>query len=390
MKASILAVGTEITTGQILNKNASVLSQNLNAHGITVLAHVAVPDDRQLILDALIFLESQADIIFVTGGLGPTSDDFTRELISEWSQLPLEFHESSWLHVQQRLTSRGFTVREMQRQQCFFPRTSHILTNSQGTANAFYFKTQRPTGSKTVFVLPGPPREIDSIWHEYLVPLLENMTAGLIKLTTKSWDTLGLGESDVAAIVEAELTNFVGKINVAENIIIGYRVHLPYVEVKISFSESIAADAKPLLDIIDKSLCKITITKDFVDLAALVANKVKALDFAFYDFVSQGFLQQRLQPFLKNLHDFSWKQSTESLPVDFFVHETNFMSLLPLETQEKCLLMFDYQGYKHQQIIESPYKSSLMADRSKQYFAEMAVIHLAKFKGAEAVTVDQS
>ncbi len=390
MKASILAVGTEITTGQILNKNASAISQKLNTYGVSVLAHVAVPDDRQLILDALVFLELQADIIFVTGGLGPTSDDFTRELISEWSQLPLEFNEASWLHVNQRLTSRGFSVREMQRQQCFFPRTSHILTNSQGTANAFYFKTQRPSGNKTVFVLPGPPREIDSIWHEHLVPLLQGMTANVIKLTTKSWDTLGLGESDVAAIVEADLAHFAGKTSGAEKIKIGYRVHLPYVEVKISFSESYAADAKPLLESIDKSLSKITVTKDFVDLAALVTNKVKALDFAFYDFVSQGFLQQRLQPFLKNLPDFSWKQSTESLPVDFFTHETNFMSLLPLETQQKCLVMFDYQGHKHQQVIESPFKSSLMADRTRQYFAEMAVIQLAKFNGAEALTVDQS
>lgn len=378
MKASILAVGTEITTGQILNKNASAISQNLNPYGVSVVAHLAVPDDRKLIRDALIFSASQSDIIFVTGGLGPTSDDFTRELISEWSQLPLEFHEPSWLHVQQRLTSRGFTVREMQRQQCYFPRSANILMNSHGTANAFYFKIQRASGVKTVFVLPGPPREIDSIWKDHIAALLNSMTAGVVKQITKSWDTIGLGESDVAAIVEAELKNFSNKIELADVLTVGYRVHLPYVEVKISFNENNTVQINPLLETLDTSLSKITVTKDFIDLAAEVINKIKSVDFAFYDFVSQGFLQQRLQPFLKNQKDFSWKQSAESLPADFFANETNFISLLPLEADQKCLLIYDYLGEKGQHIIESPYKSNLMADRTRQYFAEMAIIHFSK------------
>ncbi len=378
MKASILAVGTEITTGQILNKNASAISQNLNQYGVSVVAHLAVPDDRKLIRDALIFSESQSDIIFVTGGLGPTSDDFTRELISEWAQLHLEFHEPSWLHVQQRLTSRGFSVREMQRQQCYFPRTANVLLNSQGTANAFYFKLLRASGDKTVFVLPGPPREIDSIWHDHIAALLSGMTAGVIKQITKSWDTIGRGESDVAAIVETELKNFANQIETAEAVTVGYRVHLPYVEVKISYSENNKEMVKPFLESLNKALNKITVTKDFVDLAFVVISKIKSVDFAFYDFVSRGFLQQRLQPFFKNQKDFSWKQSTESLPVDFFANETNFISLLPLEADQKCLLIYDYLGEKGQHIIESPYKSNLMADRTRQYFAEMAIIHFSK------------
>ena len=153
MKASILAIGTEITTGQIVNKNASTLSAKLKTFGVDVTFHLTVPDNRQLIMDALHFAENQSELLFVTGGLGPTSDDFTRDLISQWSGLKMLFNEGSWNHVQSRLFSRGFSVREMQRQQCYFPETSQILTNASGTANAFCFSLQRPTGKKMVFVL---------------------------------------------------------------------------------------------------------------------------------------------------------------------------------------------------------------------------------------------
>ena len=90
MKASLLAVGTELTTGQIVNKNGSVIAQRLGNFGIDVIHHLVVPDDRAEILKALDFCQS-SDLIFVTGGLGPTSDDFTRELISKWVKQELIF-----------------------------------------------------------------------------------------------------------------------------------------------------------------------------------------------------------------------------------------------------------------------------------------------------------
>ncbi len=381
MKASILAVGTEITTGQILNKNAQSLSQKLIPLGIHVSFQLAVPDDRQLIFDALTVAETQSDIIFVTGGLGPTSDDFTRELISEWAQLPLQFHESSWAHVQERLTSRGFSVRDMQRQQCFFPATSEIMKNSQGTANAFYFEIAKPTGLKTVFVLPGPPREIESIWNEHIAIYLKKKTLHLIRSVTKSWDTMGMGESDVADLVETEVKNFsdLRDLNVVQ---IGYRVHLPYVEVKITFAESQLAKVQPLLIAIDVTLKKITVSKDFVDLATDLFQNLQSIDFAIYDFVSDGFLLQRMQSHLKTQKNFSWRQSSTSLPPDFFDQETNFIALLPLGEDQKCLFIFDLGGKRRQLVLESPFKSTLMSDRRRQYFAEMAIIQAAKLKAS--------
>lgn len=374
MKASILAVGTEITTGQILNKNASALSAKLKIFGIDVTFHLTVPDNRQLIMDALNFAENQSELLFVTGGLGPTSDDFTRDLISEWSGLKMKFDEKSWAHVQDRLSSRGFSVREMQRQQCYFPETAEILTNSSGTANAFCFTVNRPSGRKIVFVLPGPPREIESVWKDYIQNKLEKLTVDIKKNKTKSWDTLGLGESDVAALVEKALTEFQNK-NFVE---IGYRVHLPYVEVKVTFAEDNQASVLSFLESLDSSLKHITITKDFIDLAEVTSTALKDLDFTFYDYVSSGYLHLRLQPFLKNHPNWSWKQSTEIMTADLFENEENFLALLPVEDGEKLLLLLDIGGVKKRTVIDSPYKSSLMLERKNQYFAEMALVFLAK------------
>ncbi|MFZ3231030.1 MAG: competence/damage-inducible protein A [Pseudobdellovibrio sp.] len=370
MKASIIAVGTEITTGQILNKNASWISSNLKAAGVLVTVHITVPDDRQLILDALNFAEKQSEVIFVTGGLGPTSDDFTRDLICTWTQTKMIFNEMSWQHIQDRLKPRGFPVRDIQKQQCYFPEGASILKNAEGTANAFYLHSKQSTGLKKIFVLPGPPREIESIWKDHVANWLTENTKTIQKQITKSWDTMGVGESDVALKVEEVL---VGRPK-SDTFEIGYRVHLPYVEVKLSFLENELAIWQPYLDKVDSVLSEITITKDFKDLAEMVTSKIKSIDFTFYDYVTSGYLQNRLAPYLKSHPNYSWKQSTDTPLVDLFENEDNFLALIPYEA-DKSLLIFSLNGKRKQVFIEAPMKSTLMAERRKQYSAEMTLAY---------------
>jgi molybdenum cofactor synthesis domain-containing protein len=373
MKASILAIGTEITTGQILNKNASWISAKLKFAGVQVAMHITVPDDHDLILDALTLSEKRSDVLFVTGGLGPTSDDFTRDLISEWSQTKMIFDESSWQQIIDRLKPRGFPVRDIQRQQCYFPEGAHILKNSEGTANGFYLEVKKPSGVKKVFVLPGPPREIDAIWKSNIDSWLQKNTTDINKQVTKAWDTIGVGESDVALKVEEALQ---GR-PTSENFEIGYRVHLPYVEVKLSFLENETEMFKPYIQKVDTLLSEITLAKDFEDLANIVSKKVSQYDFTFYDYVTNGFLHARLSGYLKSHANYSWKQSNEKPTVDLFENEENFLALLPFE-EDKSLLIFEFQGQRKQILIEAPMKSSAMAERRKQYMAEMALAHLSQ------------
>jgi nicotinamide-nucleotide amidase len=227
-RAATLAVGTEVTDGQIVDANSAWISARLVAAGVSVIEHRAVADERADIERALLELSDRVDLLFVTGGLGPTSDDFTRDLIAQVYRAPLEFDEASWRHVEQTLASRGVPVREIQRQQCFFPKGARVLTNPAGTANAFFLSSSVNSRRLQVYALPGPPAEIAAVWQahianeiESLLPVDEREELALIRF-------MGRGESQVAEVVEEVLSG--------TGIRVGYRAHLPYVEVKIWFT----------------------------------------------------------------------------------------------------------------------------------------------------------
>ncbi|MCM2324110.1 MAG: competence/damage-inducible protein A, partial [Oligoflexia bacterium] len=136
-RASVLAVGTELTAGETLNRNAAWISEKLTRLGVEVVLHETVRDSRPEILAALEHCGRSSELLFVTGGLGPTTDDFTREVIAEWIGKPLQFHEPSWTGIQERLRQLAVPVAPSNRQQCFFPEGARVLPNSQGTANGF-------------------------------------------------------------------------------------------------------------------------------------------------------------------------------------------------------------------------------------------------------------
>ena len=368
MKASILAIGTELTTGQIINKNAATISEKLKSFGIAVSAHVTVPDNKQIILDSLAFLEDHGELLFITGGLGPTSDDFTRDVVAEWSGLRMIFDPGTWDYIQERLQSRGYTVREMQKQQCYFPEGAEILQNSEGTAHAFKFSVK----NKTVYVLPGPPREIEAVWTSHIQKELARQSIGLTKLVTRAWDTIGAGESEVAFQVEEIL-----KSRPEKYVEIGYRVHLPYVEVKLSFHNTDADVFRPFVEKIDAALDSICVGRDFFDVVATVTQKIAAQDFTFYDFVSSGYLHSRLSPQFRTLANWSFKQSSHPPGVDLFNDEDDFLALLPFE-DDQCILIHSFKGKRRQISITAPMKSPLMSERRKQYFAEMALIDFSR------------
>lgn len=374
-KATILGVGTELTTGQIVNKNGSWISEKLIPYGIETSAHIVVPDHRELILKSLDYAASQSDFIFVTGGLGPTSDDFTRDLISQWAGKELVFDEASWGHVQVRLTSRGFTVKDIQRQQCYFPSGAKILTNSQGTANGFQLTVESAHGPKEVFVLPGPPREIEAIWNDSIVKWLFVQTQLFDKKVTQSWDTLGVGESDVAVLVEKCFENKWPDLQYD----LGYRVHLPYVEVKFSYMKSQENLAKAITEKINTALKDITILRHFQDIAQIFSDLVCKTDFAFYDFVSGGYLHGRMSSHLKKYKNWMWKESAIAMDADFFTEEENYLAVLPHPDNElKSIIMFNFNKTNKSVEIEAPMSSPLMSERRKQYFAEMALIQFVK------------
>ena len=286
----------------------------------------------------------------------------------------MKFDEASWAHITDRLTSRGYKVRDIQKQQCYFPIGAKILVNAEGTAHGFQFSIQRPSGEKTIFVLPGPPREIEAIWKDYVSDWLSEKTRQLTKVITKAWDTLAVGESEVAHIVEDAIANR----PVSEKLEIGYRVHLPYVEVKLTYPADEATTWQKYVSIVDEALKKITVTRDFLDVAEVVTKAVQNIDFTFYDYGSDGYLHSRLSPYLRGQKKWSFKQSYGShITADFFDNEDQFLAIFPYE-EDQCVVVFSINGHRTLKNIEAPMKSPLMSERRKQYFAEMALVEVTK------------
>ena len=360
MKAAILGVGTELTDGQIVNRNASWISKKLKKLGLLTATHAVVPDDRELILKSLDFCTTHADVIFVTGGLGPTSDDFTRELITQWTGLELEFHEASWKHVQDRLNSRGYVVKDIQRQQCYFPKSSVVLENPEGTANGFRVEAK----SKTFIVLPGPPREIEAIWNSSLQSYIQSITTGLDAHVTLLWETMGLGESDVAVIVEEVLKN--------TDVDRGYRVHLPYVEVKLMFPESKRTSLEKVIADLDQALAFCTFAKTDEDSAFQLARLISGRPLAVHDTVTGSYLVNRMLPaFRSGLAEGCWSFSNQ--PAFSETRQNLQLGLKPLD-EHSCEVLIAYKNQVYRDIIVAPYKTLNMRERRLQYFAECALL----------------
>lgn len=362
MKTSVLAIGTELTDGQIVNKNAAWISARLKDKGFVTDLHLAVPDERKAILEALASCAKSSDWIFITGGLGPTSDDFTRDVVAEWAKLPLEFDEASWRHVQARLGARGFAVREIQKQQCYFPRGSQILQNTQGTANAFRFQSR----DKEVFVLPGPPREVEAVWLAGIAPWLAEKSKDHDPFVTLKWDTLGKGESDIAVLSEEALQGVA--------IEKGYRVHLPYVEVKVSYLKSQEKKFQPAIERLEKAIGPLTVSRNGADIAEDVVRLLKSKpSFHLQDAVTNGFLLNRLMPSVKELQQTRWSFSTgEEL--------RNSELTLRLERIDELSAKVSIQKNNEQkeETLTAPFATPNMADRRLQYFAERALIFWKK------------
>lgn len=368
MRAAVLAIGTELTTGQITNKNATWISRQLAALGVEVTTHLTVPDDRALILQSLHGL-ADLEFIFITGGLGPTSDDFTRDMVSEFAQAKMEFDPESWEMLSERLLSRGYSVKEIQRQQCFFPVGSHILKNKHGTANGFWLQVK----GTDIFVLPGPPNEVEACWHAGVSERLKEKTQSIDPLVTYHWDTMGLGESDLAMLV-SEVTDQLPNRNELD---LGFRVHLPYVEFKITAKKSKIAQYEDSFEKLNQHLKPYLVSTDGLDLAEKLFRLLKKYPrLSVVDDASHGFLMQRLSPFFKELKSLqawsfsSWQNSSD-------VSELELGLLIRGENRAEIYLRKKKQVLKIE--VSTPYSKPLMAERSKQYFSELAIIQWGKW-----------
>ncbi|MBN1836994.1 MAG: nicotinamide-nucleotide amidohydrolase family protein [Spirochaetales bacterium] len=167
--AVLLSVGTELSDGVILNTHFRFLGATLKGMGLEVLKGVQVPDETEIFREELRRAVDGADLVLVTGGLGPTSDDLTREIVAEVAGARLEFHESLWESLVARYArGGGRAVPPANRKQAYIPAGFEVLPNSRGTAAGFCGRV----GGALVAALPGPPAELEPMFLEELLPRL--------------------------------------------------------------------------------------------------------------------------------------------------------------------------------------------------------------------------
>ncbi|MBR5759796.1 MAG: competence/damage-inducible protein A, partial [Thermoguttaceae bacterium] len=131
--AEIVSIGDEISTGAILDTNSQYLSQSLSEVGVRVLYHSTVGDDANAMIVAIATAIRRADVVVITGGLGPTQDDLTRQTVADVLGVALEFDHSSLDHVMNFFSRRGRQMPESNKIQAYFPKGSHIIHNPNGT-----------------------------------------------------------------------------------------------------------------------------------------------------------------------------------------------------------------------------------------------------------------
>ncbi|MFS0751778.1 competence/damage-inducible protein A [Oceanobacillus sp. 1P07AA] len=190
-QAEIVAVGTELLLGQIANTNAQWLSEKLASYGINMYNHSVVGDNLERVEQAFELAQSRSDIVIVTGGLGPTADDLTREGFQQMTGLPLVEDKESMKKIETFFQNRGQTMTPNNRKQARVFEGSTVLTNNAGMAPGMYVHYQ----SCHWFFLPGVPREMKHISQEELFPFLEKLTGKQRIIQSVVLKFIGIGES---------------------------------------------------------------------------------------------------------------------------------------------------------------------------------------------------
>lgn len=197
MHAEIIAIGTELTTGAKLDTNSQWLSVELAAQGISTLFHTTVADDLQANLRVVREAISRVDLVIISGGLGPTLDDLTREVLAEVGGVELVLDEASLEIVREMFARRNRPMPERNIVQAMFPRGSTIIPNPRGTAPGIWMTFPRP-GQQPVYLaaLPGVPSEMKPMFRDFVLSQLIALgCGGGHVIRSAKLQIFGLGES---------------------------------------------------------------------------------------------------------------------------------------------------------------------------------------------------
>jgi nicotinamide-nucleotide amidase len=166
---AILTIGDEILLGQIHDSNSEWLASRFSEAGLEVVCKLSVGDQLEQMVAALEFAFQRADVLVVTGGLGPTKDDMTKQMLADWFGSPLEMHPLALQHLEEKMRRRGRPMNEMVLTQALHPQKAEYLENKNGTAPGIWFSEN----GKICVALPGVPYEMKQLVMDEVLPRIK-------------------------------------------------------------------------------------------------------------------------------------------------------------------------------------------------------------------------
>jgi nicotinamide-nucleotide amidase len=201
--AEIIAIGSELLTPQKVDTNSLYLTDQLNALGVEVVRKTIVGDERARLTDTILAAVARSQLIVLTGGLGPTEDDLTRDAVAAALGRSMDYHQEISDQIEERLRRYGRKMAEINRRQAYIIEGAEILPNDRGTAPGQWISYN----GVVLMLLPGPPNELKAMFEKQCLPRLEKFLPPQV-IRTRFFRTVGMTESELDQMISPVYTRY--------------------------------------------------------------------------------------------------------------------------------------------------------------------------------------
>lgn len=309
-RVGLIATGSELVSGEILNVDGQKMAQAMLASGIELGEHLIVDDQQSNIERALQFMLAHHDAVITSGGLGPTADDITRFAIASVTGKACVYHDDSWQRIVERLSTRNLDIPESNKRQAYFPKDAIVYPNANGTADGCELSLPE---DKLIFMLPGPPRECLPLFHNHVLPKLLAHHYGTDRRLYR-WRLMGISEAMMAEQLHSRVAELYG-------IEIAYRASYPYLDVKLLLDDS--ATSKKVIQQVEATVAPYLVTTESSNISTQLAKALETFphSITICDQATRGALEAQLV-LPENRDHITFVQKPADLPKSLSVHIT--------------------------------------------------------------------